>query len=306
MKYFLWESRWKVNYRRLPTLRKTVDTLFLSLSRSSQQHRVEQRSQLLSASKESLWKWKMWEPGRVDEKKRKKKVYKLNEETRERRFERPGRIYFHAPHAEENDDNFPFERSPRISMRSWEHKLNFNFSFFSSVYYIFFFMFFSYNNFVPFFILSLPDRVPLKLNSFIRHWEPALYSRISLEEAHEHHESQRRRKREINYDHRSPHYGSANQIKFNFHAHDRWVEWGEELWQSRKISIFFRFSDPSSSTFRLLMYAKRSQFWRDAGIIAFNCRFAWFLVGDKEVGLASLFHFIVRWWRWIKIEMFFF
>lgn len=67
----------------------------------------------------------------------------------------------------------------------------------------------------------IPDPVPFSINPFIRHWEPAHFSRTSLDQAHEVHEKSRRRKRDINYNHYSPHYGPANVIKFNFYAHDR-------------------------------------------------------------------------------------
>lgn len=63
--------------------------------------------------------------------------------------------------------------------------------------------------------------MPSQINTFIRHWEPAQFNRDALEQAHRAHESNRRRKREINYNHFSPHYGSTIVIKFNFNAHDR-------------------------------------------------------------------------------------
>lgn len=68
---------------------------------------------------------------------------------------------------------------------------------------------------------SVSDQMPSSINPFIRHWEPARFSRSSFDQAHEVHERSRRRKRDINYNHYSPHYGSANVIKFNFYAHDR-------------------------------------------------------------------------------------
>lgn len=71
------------------------------------------------------------------------------------------------------------------------------------------------------FSCSILDPVPLSINPYIRHWEPARFSRHSFDQAHEVHEQSRRRKREINYNHYSPHYGSTNVIKFNFYAHDR-------------------------------------------------------------------------------------
>jgi disintegrin and metalloproteinase domain-containing protein 10 len=64
--------------------------------------------------------------------------------------------------------------------------------------------------------------VPSQISSFIRHWEPAHFNRDAFEQAHRVHEVGRRRKREINYNHNSPHYGTANIIKFNFKAHDRY------------------------------------------------------------------------------------
>lgn len=65
------------------------------------------------------------------------------------------------------------------------------------------------------------DQVPSSINPFIRHWEPARFSRSSFDQAHEVHEQSRRRKRDVNYNHYSSHYGPANVIKFNFYAHDR-------------------------------------------------------------------------------------
>lgn len=59
------------------------------------------------------------------------------------------------------------------------------------------------------------------LSPYIRHWEAAHFSRDTFEQAHEVHVQSRRKKREINYNHYSSHYGPANSIKFNFHAHDR-------------------------------------------------------------------------------------
>lgn len=69
--------------------------------------------------------------------------------------------------------------------------------------------------------LYFPDPVPSSINPFIRHWEPAHFSRDALDQAHAVHEVSRRRKRDINYNHNSPNYGPANVVKFNFHAHDR-------------------------------------------------------------------------------------
>ncbi|XP_058811715.1 uncharacterized protein LOC131676591 [Topomyia yanbarensis] len=59
------------------------------------------------------------------------------------------------------------------------------------------------------------------LNPFIKHWEPVHFDRDQLEGAHWHHESHRRRRRNVNYDHGSASYGPANVVRLSFHAHDR-------------------------------------------------------------------------------------
>ncbi|XP_055618727.1 uncharacterized protein LOC129763556 isoform X2 [Toxorhynchites rutilus septentrionalis] len=69
-----------------------------------------------------------------------------------------------------------------------------------------------------------PDPIPVSLgviNPFIKHWEPARFDRSQLEQAHRHHESQRRRRRSVNYDHSSAGYGPANVVRLSFHAHGR-------------------------------------------------------------------------------------
>ncbi|EAT43687.1 AAEL004878-PA [Aedes aegypti] len=68
------------------------------------------------------------------------------------------------------------------------------------------------------------DPIPVSLralNPFIKHWEPARFDRSQLEVAHRHHETHRRRRRGVNYDHGSSSYGPANVVRLNFHAHDR-------------------------------------------------------------------------------------
>ncbi|XP_053698666.1 uncharacterized protein LOC128745614 [Sabethes cyaneus] len=62
---------------------------------------------------------------------------------------------------------------------------------------------------------------PHAINPFIKHWEPARFDRRQLEAAHRHHESHRRRRRNVNYDHSSASYGPANVVRLSFHAHDR-------------------------------------------------------------------------------------
>lgn len=68
--------------------------------------------------------------------------------------------------------------------------------------------------------LSEPSAA-LSLNPYILHWEPAHFNRAALEQAHQSHELSRRKKRDINYNHYSMHYGPAASIKFSFRAHDR-------------------------------------------------------------------------------------
>ena len=70
------------------------------------------------------------------------------------------------------------------------------------------------------FFIYITDPAPT-INEFIRHWEPAHFDRASLELAHQTHERNRRKKRDINYNHYSPQYGSTNVLKFQFSAHDR-------------------------------------------------------------------------------------
>ncbi|CRK88806.1 CLUMA_CG002530, isoform A [Clunio marinus] len=67
----------------------------------------------------------------------------------------------------------------------------------------------------------LQDALPSSINPFIRHWEPAHFSRNVFDQAHTVHEQNRRKKRDINYNHYSLDYGPTNVIRFNFHAHDR-------------------------------------------------------------------------------------
>lgn len=59
------------------------------------------------------------------------------------------------------------------------------------------------------------------INPYIYHWEAAHFNRDVFEDVHEKHETNKRRKREINYNHHSPHYGSTNVVEFTIKVHDR-------------------------------------------------------------------------------------
>lgn len=76
-------------------------------------------------------------------------------------------------------------------------------------------------NTTSFSLIHVTEPPSLTLNPFIKHWEIAKFDRSILEEAHQHHVGHHRRKRDINYNHKSTDYGPANVIRFKFYAHDR-------------------------------------------------------------------------------------
>lgn len=63
--------------------------------------------------------------------------------------------------------------------------------------------------------------MPFSINPYIRHWEPAHFDRDVLGDANEKHKLSRRRKRDINYNNQSPHYGAKNTIEFTIKGHER-------------------------------------------------------------------------------------
>lgn len=66
--------------------------------------------------------------------------------------------------------------------------------------------------------------MPFSINPYIYHWEAAHFNRDVFDEVHEKHETNRRRKRDVNYNHHSPLYGSTNVLEFVIKAHQRYYK----------------------------------------------------------------------------------
>lgn len=58
------------------------------------------------------------------------------------------------------------------------------------------------------------------INPFIRHWEPAQYDLNAIRNARQHHDTLRRKKRDVDKS-TNDYIANANRIKFKFFAHDR-------------------------------------------------------------------------------------
>ena len=82
--------------------------------------------------------------------------------------------------------------------------------------------------------------MPFSINPYIYHWEAALFNRDVFDDVHQKHETNRRRKREVNYNHHSPHYGSTNVIEFVIKAHQRYKNLFFFFTSSSFIFVIFR------------------------------------------------------------------